>query len=267
MVLNEILNVFRNFVPNKYTTVDDKDPVWMNETIKSKIKTKNKLFSQYIQNGGFERDFVLVERSVTELSDLISHTKALYYENFAKKLDNPLLQAKAYWSILKTFYNDKKVSLIPPLLIENEFVTDIKTKTNIFNKFFADQYTILKNNSMLPTNQMFLTQARLQSFDLNEDEVLKIIRALNENEAHGYDGISIRMIKICDKSILKPLLILFQNSIKLSCYRDIWKKSNIIPAHKKNGTRLVNNYRPISLLPIFGKIFEKIIFNRIYVFL
>ena len=53
----------------------------------------------------------------------------------------------------------------------------------------------------------------------------------------------------------------------MSCYPDIWKKSNIIPAHKKNDKQLVNNYRPISLLPIFGKIFEKIIFNRIYDFL
>ena len=86
MVLNEtILNVFRNYVPNKYITVDDKDPVWMNETIKSKIKTKNKLFNQYIQNGRFESDFVLAERSVTELSDIISHTKTLRYENLAKK--------------------------------------------------------------------------------------------------------------------------------------------------------------------------------------
>ena len=75
------------------------------------------------------------------------------------------------------------------------------------------------------------------------------------------------MIKICDKSLLKPLIIIFENSIKSSCYPDIWKKSNIIPVHKKNDKRLVNNYRPISLLPIFGKIFEKIMFNRIYDFL
>ena len=189
MVLNEtILNVFRNYVPNKYITVDDKDPVWINKTIKSKIKTKNKLFNKYIQNGRFGSDFVLVERSVTELSDLISHTKALYYENFANKLDNSLLQAKTYWLILKTFYNDKKVPLIPPLLIDNKFVTDIKTKTNIFNKFFVNQCTLLKSNSMLPTNWIFLTQARLQSFDLNEDEILKIIRALNVSKAHGHDG-------------------------------------------------------------------------------
>ena len=44
-------------------------------------------------------------------------------------------------------------------------------------------------------------------------------------------------------------------------------KSNIIPAHKKNDKQLVNNYRPISLLPVFGKIFEKIVLNRIYNFL
>ena len=59
------------------------------------------------------------------------------------------------------------------------------------------------------------------------------------------------MIKICDKSLLKPLIILFENSIKSSCYPDIWKRSNIIPVHKKNHKQLVNNYRPISLLPIF----------------
>ena len=75
------------------------------------------------------------------------------------------------------------------------------------------------------------------------------------------------MIKICDKSILKPLIILFENSMKSSYYTDIWKKSNIIPVHKKNDKQLVNNYRPISLSPIFGNIFEEIVFNRIYNFL
>ena len=74
-------------------------------------------------------------------------------------------------------------------------------------------------------------------------------------------------MKICDKSLLKPLIILFENSTKSSCYSDIWKKSNIIPVHKKNEKQLVKNYRQISLLPIFGKIFEKIIFNRIYDFI
>ena len=205
----------------------------MNEIIKSKMNTRNKLLKQYILNGRFESDFILIESLVNELNDLISQTKTLYYENLAKKLNNPLLQAKTYWSILKTFYNDKKIPLIPPLLIDDTFITDTQAKANIFNNFFAEQCTPLKNNSMLPTNQIFLTQARQGSLDFNEGEILKIIRNLNINKTHGHDEISIRMIKICDKSLLKPLIILFENSIKSSCYTDIWKKSNVIPAHKK----------------------------------
>ena len=109
IALNEtILNVFRNYVPNKYITIDDKDPVWMNENIKPKIKTKNLLFKQYIQNGRFESDFVFLENLITEINELISSAKNLYYENLAKELNNPLLQAKTYWLILKSFYNEKK---------------------------------------------------------------------------------------------------------------------------------------------------------------
>ena len=138
-------------------------------------------------------------------------------------------------------------------MVDDKFPTDIKTKTCIFNKFFAEQYTPLKNDSVLPVNQIFLTQSRLSSLDFNEDEILKIIRALNIYKAHGYDDISIRMIKICDKSLTKPLIILFKNSTKSSYYPDIWKRSNIIPVHKKNDKQLVNNYRPISLLPDLKK--------------
>ena len=210
-----------NYAPNKCITIDDKDPVWMNETIKNKMKVRNNLSKRYIQKGRFESYFILIERLGNELSDLISQTKALYYENLARKLNNPLLQAKTYWSILKTFYNDKKVPLILPLLIDDKFVTNIKTKANILNKFFADQCTLLKNNSILPTNQIFLTQARLEFLEFNEGEILKIIRALNINKTHDHD-ISIRMIKICDKSLLKPLAILFINLTSSCCYPDIW---------------------------------------------
>ena len=206
------------------------------------------------------------ETIANELNELISSTKALYYDNLAKKLNNPLLQAKTYWSILKTFYNDKKIPLIPPLLVDDKFVTDIQKKANVFNKLFTEQCTPLNNNSSLPVNQLFLTHSRLMSLDFDEDELL-IIRALNINKVHGHDDISIRMIKICDKSLIKPLMLIFKKSIRSSYYPDIWKKSNVIPVHKKNDKRLVNNYRPISLLPVFGKIFEKIIFNTIYNYL
>ena len=89
-------------------------------------------------------------------------------------------------------------------MVENKFVTDMKTKENIFNKFFVEQCTPLKNNSKLQFSQMFLTQSRLISLDLNEDEILKIISALNIHEVDDHDDVSNRVIKICDKSLLNP---------------------------------------------------------------
>ena len=88
-------------------------------------------------------------------------------------------------------------------MVDDKFVTDMKTKANIFNEFFAEQCTPSKNNSVLPINQKFLTQSMLVSLDFNEDEILKITGALTMHKSHGHDPISIRMIQICDKSLLK----------------------------------------------------------------
>ena len=117
------------------------------------------MYNKYIQSGRFESDFLLLEILITELNDLISTTKVFCYENLSKKLINPLLQAKTYWSILKTFCNEKKIPLISTLLVNDRFVTDTKTKACIFNEFFAEQCTPLKNHNVRPVNQIFLIQS------------------------------------------------------------------------------------------------------------
>ena len=69
----------------------------------------------------------------------------------------------------------------------------MKAKANIFNNFFAEECTPLENDNKHPSNQIFLTQSRLSSLDFNEDEILKIIKALNIHKVNGHDNISIRM--------------------------------------------------------------------------
>ena len=165
------------------------------------METRSKLYQQYTQNGWFERDLKFIESLIAELNDVSCYTKYLCYGNPAKKLNNPLLQAKTYWSIVTSFYNDRNVALIPPLLIDDKFVTDIQIKISSFNKFFADQCHPLNIASDLPTNQIFLTQSRLGSLDINKGDLFQIIRALNKNKANDYDDISIGMIKICDRSL------------------------------------------------------------------
>ena len=64
---------------------------------------------------------------------------------------------------------------------------------------------------------MLLTASRLCTLTFNEEEIIKIIKNLNLHRAHSHDDISIRMIKICNKSVLNPLILLFKNSTKSSC--------------------------------------------------
>ena len=75
------------------------------------------------------------------------------------------------------------------------------------------------------------------------------------------------MLQFCDDSVAQPLKIIFENILKSSSYPDLWKLANVIPVYKKKDKQLINNYRPISLLPICGKIFEKIIFKKLYNYL
>ena len=75
------------------------------------------------------------------------------------------------------------------------------------------------------------------------------------------------MLKLSSPFIIKPLSIIFQNCLKSGIFPDDWKKGNIVLAHKKNSKQLVSNYRPVSLLPICWKIFEKLIFDSNFSFL
>ena len=83
-------------------------------------------------------------------------------------------------------------------------------------------------------------------------------------KAHGYDGISIAMINICHKSIVDPLCCILGRCLETGVYSTQWKKVNIIPVHKKGFKQYKNNYRPISILPVFGKIFERLLFDVLY---
>ena len=66
------------------------------------------------------------------------------------------------------------------------------------------------------------------------------------------------MIKTCSQSLILPLKIIFEHSLKKGRFPKIWKKANVFPVHKKENKMLAKNYRPISLLPIFRKKFEEL---------
>ena len=66
------------------------------------------------------------------------------------------------------------------------------------------------------------------------------------------DDISIKMIKMCDESLVRPLPIIFRNFLNSGIYQSSWKKANVIPIHEKDGKQQVSKYHHVSLPPVFG---------------
>ena len=141
------MNIFSNYFPSKYITVDDKDPPWMTGAIKNKINLKKPLSRS--------KNFIGLQNLAVEISELISVRKEEYYNNLSKKLNDPNTSAKTYWSILKSFYKGNRDPLIPPLLVNNKIVSDFTEKANLFNDFFASQCTPISNSSILPSRKFF----------------------------------------------------------------------------------------------------------------
>ena len=149
---------------------------------------------------------------------------------------------------------------------KNEFLIDFDKKAELFNSFFPGQCSLVSSSSELPSKLKHLTQSHLSLMTFSTDDIAKMIQNLDHNKAHGHDQVSIRMLKLCSNSICKPLKIIFNRCLETSTFPNDWKKGNVVPVFKKGDKQILKNYRPISLLPVCGKIFEKLIFNEMFKF-
>ena len=136
-----------------------------------------------------------------ETTHLIDGAKEAYFEKLGKKLCDLSIGIKSYWMTIKKILNESKTSVIPPLFENGVFVTNFQTEADIFNDHFVKQCSIFPNSSLLPPF-FFRTQERLCNFEINQTKILQLIRKLNTNKAHGWDELSIKMIKLCDTALV-----------------------------------------------------------------
>ena len=203
-----ILNILSNFISLETIFCDHKDPRYFNKTIKSLIREKKNTFNKYRKN---KNNIQLLQRLKLQekWNSFISVSKQNYYSRMSTKLTKFHKSSKAYWSLLKTFLNNKKIPLIPPLYHQGGFITNFKVKAELFNSFFASQCSLIKNDSKLPSYLNYNTDNRLSTVNFSIDDIAKIIQNLDPNKAHGHDKISIRMLQLCGNSICKPLELIF----------------------------------------------------------
>ena len=254
-----ILNIPCNFIPHEFVVCDDKDPPWFNKKIRALIQEKNVAFKNYRNNSSNIDLKCRLKYLQTCLNASIEVTKEKYYHNAVNKL--------IILVSIKTFIkNNKKIPIIPTPFYENRFIINFKEKAQIFNIFVSKQCSLILNNNSLPANVNYITDKRLSTVTFSAKDIGKIIPNLDSNKAHGHDNISIRMLKICGDSICVPLEMIFKQTLLTGVFLSEWKKGNTVPIHRKSDKQNIKNCRPVSLLPICGKIFERLIFNEMFIY-
>ena len=150
-LLNEtLLNMFRNYIPNKKIKCDYQEPPWMTDKIKTLLKYRNKLTKLFYKNGQKTEDHKKVLQISAECTNEILEAKNTYILKMSKRLEDSKYAPKTYWTILNRLIYNKKIPTIPPLFANGNFVSDFSVKANLFNEFYASICTPIKNSSVLP---------------------------------------------------------------------------------------------------------------------
>ena len=260
------LNIMSNFIPNETKKFVPRDPPWITKPLKAMLNKKNRLYKSFKKHGYLAEDKIRLDTFRIECHQAVESAKFSYLTNLGNKVNDHTTANKTYWKIINRVMNKCRAPKIPPLLVNNLFILLGRVKAKYFNDFFSKQCMPIINNSILPALS-FLTNKRFDFIPITSKDIISLVRNINPNKATGSDGISGQMLLLCDDSVGLPLQIIFKNIMSKSIYPDIWKLANVTPIFKKGDKQLIKNYRPISLLPICGKVLEKLIFNHLYFYL
>ena len=86
---------------------------------------------------------------------------------------------------------------------------------------------------------------------------------MNINKATGKDGISVKILKIAKPIVSKPITMLINKTIENASFPNKLKEAQVVPLHKKNSQLEVGNYRPVGILPVVSKFFERAIYEQL----
>lgn len=217
-----------------------------------------------------------------QLTECIRLAKNDYFRN---KISDANSDVKKVWGVInestgkekpskaikKIEINNKKINTSDdPLLVAETFLSYFSNigkdmAENIQNKLSTQPNN--NNNTQRNNQNTFNIRREKKSIFLSpttDEEIISHINELKADSAPGYDSISVKIIKAIKLCIIKPLQHIIDLSFTTGSFPNIFKKSVIIPIHKKGDKTIVSNYRPISLISNIAKVHEKCIKKRLY---
>ena len=238
---------------------------WVTKNILKDIKTKNKLYKKLVK--GQYKNKPLLTKYKKIRNNLHLKIKNLKQEYYKKRFSETYNDSKGTWNVIFEIIGktDKKSTLPTQLLINGQITENQEEIANHLNNHFAT----IGNTSTEPidyikiNNNMNHQNHSIYFNDATTDEISKIITNLKNKKSSGYDQIPIFLLKMINELISPILKQLFNEFLRTGIYPDCLKIAKIIPLHKSGNKQDPSNYRPISILPVINKIFEKLIYNRL----
>ena len=164
--------------------------------------------------------------------------------------------------------------LFSQISVDGKDLKDPKQIANAFNNFFDNDANAVNKDIPLtfksPIVNDYLKNTNPQSlflYSVIKLETEDIIDSLNSSKASGHFSIPIKLLKLLISIVSDPICLLINDSFLTGQFPDKLKQAKTMPLHKKGSTLNMNNYQPISLLSVFSKIYEKIMYARLYQFL
>ena len=148
-------------------------------------------------------------------------------------------------------------------------ISDDKDMASILNSTFSSVFTEEDKTDISTPSNVFqgLDEERLITTEIQAHEVRKYLQKIDPNKSVGLQEISPRLLKECCAQLETPITSLFNKSLTQTRVPRAWKRANITPIFKKGEKKQAINYRPISLMSVLIKLFEKIIRDKIVEFL
>lgn len=253
----------------RYRKYLHKNSKWITFGIIKSIEYRDNLHIK-MNNTRSETERAILKRNLSTYNGILKKTireaKSYYYNNCFNNLKHDI---KKTWTKIDEILNRRKsYSTFPEHFnVNGKLITDKKEIANNFNKFFTTIGPELADKIGTTTSTFtdYLdekNEAKLILNPVSDKDVAKVIDGLQTKTSFGYDSISSKLIKIMKPVVISALTIIINQSLKRGIFPDKLKIARVIPLYKKDDDKLFTNYRPISLLPTFSKIFEKIIANQ-----
>ena len=262
-----LYNVIESHICHKFVTIRPPDKSWMNNSIRRAIRRRNRLFKIHVKKRtGTSWDRYRPQRNLT--TSLIRSNKKKYFSNLNERLQDSSTSSKSWWGIVKSLYGAIMQMSIPTLIEGARYICCSKEKSELFNDYFYAQNLIDDSCAILPSNiSYFQTTITLSNIYASEREINNLLKSVDTSKACGCDGIGNKILKLCANGITTSFTSIVNLSLLSGSFPDQWKLANVIPIFKKGDRQSKLNYRPVSLLDLLSKIFEKIVYIRLYNFL